>query len=77
MNQRKTRAGAWILVRAINAYQRSWSTSFVGTCIYTPTCSVYALRAIQRYGAIRGVVLTMTRLMRCRPPYVGGLDPVP
>ncbi|MDT8375727.1 MAG: membrane protein insertion efficiency factor YidD [Mariprofundaceae bacterium] len=46
-------------------------------CIYTPTCSEYAIEAIERYGVIRGGWLAFRRLCRCHPFSKGGCDPVP
>lgn len=47
------------------------------TCIYTPTCSLYALEALQKYGAIKGTYLSIKRILRCNPFAKGGYDPVP
>ncbi|WP_167957619.1 membrane protein insertion efficiency factor YidD [Anaerosporobacter faecicola] len=47
------------------------------TCIYTPTCSLYALEALQKYGAIKGTYLAVKRVLRCHPFHKGGYDPVP
>lgn len=47
------------------------------TCIYSPTCSVYAIRAIQKYGPINGSVLATKRIFKCTPKHKGGLDLVP
>src|SRR5579864_8632370 len=49
----------------------------VSPCRYTPTCSTYALEAVQRHGARRGLRLTVKRLARCRPGGPSGYDPVP
>ena len=46
------------------------------TCIYTPTCSQYGLEAIEKYGAIKGGLLTLWRLLGCNPFSKGGYDPV-
>ncbi|MFC1536826.1 membrane protein insertion efficiency factor YidD [Pseudomonadota bacterium] len=46
-------------------------------CIYTPTCSEYAIEAIERYGVMRGGWLACRRLCRCHPFSKGGCDPVP
>lgn len=48
-----------------------------GTCIYTPTCSEYAIEAIEKYGAFRGGILSLKRILRCNPFSMGGYDPVP
>ncbi|MBQ1271221.1 MAG: membrane protein insertion efficiency factor YidD [Clostridia bacterium] len=47
------------------------------TCCYTPTCSQYALEAIEKYGAIKGGFLAFRRILRCNPFSKGGYDPVP
>ena len=47
------------------------------TCRFYPTCSAYALEALDRYGALRGSGLAMRRLLRCHPFNAGGFDPVP
>ncbi len=46
-------------------------------CRYTPTCSQYALTAIERYGARKGGAMAVKRLLRCHPFHPGGWDPVP
>jgi len=46
-------------------------------CIYIPTCSEYALEAIEKYGALKGGLLTAWRILRCNPFAKGGYDPVP
>ena len=47
------------------------------SCIYTPTCSLYALEALEKYGAFKGTYLAVRRLLRCHPFHKGGYDPVP
>ncbi len=46
-------------------------------CRYHPTCSEYAIDAIQRYGAVRGSLMAVKRVARCHPWHPGGFDPVP
>lgn len=62
---------------AIRFYQRRISPLFGARCVYIPTCSEYALRAIGRYGAARGTLLAVRRILRCHPLHAGGYDPVP
>jgi uncharacterized protein len=60
----------------IVAYQRLISPAIPRRCKYEPTCSRYAVDAIQRYGILRGLVLAGWRLLRCNPWSYGGYDPV-
>lgn len=46
-------------------------------CRYTPTCSQYALEALEKYGPIKGTYLSIKRILRCNPFSKGGYDPVP
>lgn len=66
----------FLLFFAIRCYQllTSWAPP---TCRYRPTCSGYALRAIEIHGAWRGVGLAIRRVARCHPWHEGGYDPVP
>ena len=45
-------------------------------CIYEPTCSVYAIQAIEKYGAFKGGFMAIKRILRCHPFHEGGYDPV-
>jgi putative membrane protein insertion efficiency factor len=47
------------------------------TCIYTPTCSLYAIQALEKYGIVKGTYLAIRRVLRCHPYAKGGYDPVP
>ncbi len=47
------------------------------TCKFTPTCSQYGIEAIEKHGAIKGLLLTIWRILRCNPFSKGGYDPVP
>ncbi|MEM6836200.1 MAG: membrane protein insertion efficiency factor YidD [Cyanobacteria bacterium P01_C01_bin.120] len=65
------------LIWGIRGYRTAVSPLLPPTCRFTPTCSQYALTAIQRYGAGYGTWLTLRRLTRCHPFHSGGYDPVP
>ena len=67
-----------ILIGMIRFYQKYLSglkTTY--HCIYTPTCSQYGIEAIEKYGAVKGLALTVWRILRCNPFAKGGYDPVP
>ena len=66
-----------MLIALIRAYKRVVSPFFLPACRYTPTCSEYALEAVDCHGAIRGLMLAVGRLLRCHPFVHGGYDPVP
>ena len=65
------------LMSVIRFYQRRISPLFGPKCRYYPTCSQYALEALEEWGAFRGALLTIGRLMRCNIFFPGGVDPVP
>lgn len=67
---------ARLLTAVIRAYQLA-RTGRVSPCRFTPTCSQYAVEALERHGAGRGLALTVRRLGRCRPGGPSGYDPVP
>jgi putative membrane protein insertion efficiency factor len=67
--------GALILV--IRGYQLWISPLLPSACRYYPTCSVYAVEAIEKYGAVSGSWLALRRIARCHPFRSGGYDPVP
>jgi putative membrane protein insertion efficiency factor len=72
-----------ILIKIIIWYQKLWSPDHswraprhpYGYCRFTPTCSQYAIDAINKYGPIRGLLKTSWRLLRCNPFSKGGYDP--
>ena len=68
---------AHTLIWVIKAYQAILSPLFGQQCRFYPTCSQYALEAIDKHGAIVGSYYTSCRLLRCHPWHVGGHDPIP
>jgi uncharacterized protein len=65
------------LILLLRGYKRFISPLLPPMCRFEPTCSVYAMQAIARYGALRGSWLTLRRLFRCHPLHPGGWDPIP
>ncbi len=66
-----------VLVLLLKGYRTFISPLYGQVCRYYPTCSAYALEAVQRHGALRGSWLALRRLARCHPWTPGGFDPVP
>ena len=60
----------------LRAYKWAISPMFPPACRYIPTCSEYAMEAIERFGVLRGGRMAMARLLRCHPLSRGGYDPV-
>ncbi|GKS82398.1 putative membrane protein insertion efficiency factor [Ligilactobacillus pabuli] len=65
-----------ILIFPIRLYQKWISPLFPPSCRYYPTCSNYAIQAIEKHGAL-GFLMAMARILRCNPFIRGGYDPVP
>lgn len=61
----------------IRGYQLFISPIFPNSCRFVPSCSQYAAEAIKAYGCVRGLGLSLKRLLRCHPFHPGGWDPVP
>lgn len=66
-----------LLLLPIKFYQLFISPLFPPTCRYSPTCSNYMLTAIKKHGAIKGLLMGCSRILRCQPFAKGGYDPVP
>jgi putative membrane protein insertion efficiency factor len=66
----------WLFLLPLRAYQVLISPLLGQHCKYYPSCSEYAVQAIQRFGILRGLVLAGWRLLRCNPWSSGGYDPV-
>jgi uncharacterized protein len=68
---------AWIGIVPVRAYQWFISPLLPASCRYEPTCSAYAIEALEQHGLLRGAFLTVRRLLRCHPWGGSGYDPVP
>jgi putative membrane protein insertion efficiency factor len=69
-------AGARVVLAPVRAYRRWISPLFLPRCRYHPSCSAYAIEAVESYGILRGAILAVWRLLRCNPFSHGGHDPV-
>ena len=67
----------YVLIALLKAYRFAISPLYGQVCRYYPTCSAYALEAVETHGALRGSWLAARRLGRCHPWAAGGYDPVP
>ncbi|MBP5630244.1 MAG: membrane protein insertion efficiency factor YidD [Bacteroidaceae bacterium] len=67
----------WLLIMFVRLYQRFISPLTPPSCRFTPTCSQYAVEALQKYGPFKGLWLAVKRLLRCHPWGGSGYDPVP
>jgi len=65
-----------IIVILIQIYQQAISVNFPPSCRFTPTCSQYAIEAVQKYGPIKGLMMASYRILKCNPFHPGGYDPV-
>ena len=75
--QTVSRAISWLLVLPIIFYQKFITPYTLASCRFTPTCSEYARQAILKHGPIKGLALTIWRILRCNPWGGSGYDPVP
>ncbi len=66
-----------LLTRLVVFYRKNISPLKPPCCRYIPTCSEYALEALEKYGALKGSWLALRRILRCHPFHKGGYDPVP
>lgn len=67
----------YLLIGLLKVYRLLVSPLYGNVCRYYPSCSAYALRAVQVHGAVRGSAYAVRRLLRCHPWTPGGYDPVP
>ncbi len=66
-----------LFISIIKIYQRFISPFFPSSCKFSPTCSRYGIEAINKYGAFKGMAMTIKRILRCNPFSKGGYDPIP
>lgn len=67
----------YLALKLLRAYQLLISPMLGQNCRFSPSCSNYAMQAIERFGFFKGSWLTMRRLLRCHPFHPGGHDPIP
>ncbi|MFN3781814.1 MAG: membrane protein insertion efficiency factor YidD [Candidatus Kapaibacteriota bacterium] len=67
----------YFLIFLVRFYQTIISPLLPPSCRFYPTCSNYSLEAIQKYGAIKGLWMSIKRISKCNPMHPGGYDPVP
>jgi putative membrane protein insertion efficiency factor len=67
----------WLIIQLIRGYRFLLSPWLGSHCRFYPTCSSYAITAIERHGALRGSAMGLARLLRCHPWHAGGVDLVP
>ena len=65
-----------LLIYLVRFYQKYISPLKGPTCRFYPTCSQYSIEAIRKYGALKGIYLTIRRLLKCHPFHSGGYDPL-
>jgi len=66
-----------LFINLIKIYQRFISPFFPSSCKFSPSCSKYGIEAINKHGIIKGLVLTVKRILKCNPWSKGGYDPIP
>ena len=66
-----------LMIFAVRGYQVSISPLLPASCRYHPSCSSYAIEALEKHGAVRGGWMAAKRILRCNPFVAGGYDPVP
>jgi putative membrane protein insertion efficiency factor len=71
------RAPAWLAVRLLRGYQLAVSPLLGSNCRFEPSCSQYALEAVELHGAVKGGYLSLRRIIKCHPFHAGGVDLVP
>lgn len=77
MSNKIIKLTVWLMLLPVKFYRRFITPLTPPTCRFTPTCSEYAVEALQKYGPIKGSWLAIRRVLRCRPGGGSGYDPVP
>lgn len=77
IQEKGRRSLLFFLKGLVRLYQRTLSRWLPPTCRFTPSCSEYALEALERHGVWRGGWYSLNRILRCHPFHPGGFDPVP
>jgi putative membrane protein insertion efficiency factor len=72
-----SKALAWPLIQLVRFYRLAISPWFGANCRFDPTCSSYAIEALQIHGVLKGTILAVKRIGRCHPWGASGYDPVP
>ena len=67
----------YLLIGLVQFYRYALSPLKLSTCRFYPTCSMYMLQALQRYGPLKGSYLGIKRILKCHPFHKGGYDPLP
>ncbi|NLB42007.1 MAG: membrane protein insertion efficiency factor YidD [Clostridiales bacterium] len=65
-----------VLLALIRGYRKWISPMFPPSCRFYPTCSQYSMQAIEKYGSIKGLYLSLIRVLKCNPLHPGGYDPL-
>jgi len=65
-----------LLIGIIRCYQQAISPLLPNSCRFYPTCSEYVIRAVEKYGVLKGFYMGIKRVLKCHPFYPGGYDPV-
>ncbi|MFA5634854.1 MAG: membrane protein insertion efficiency factor YidD [Anaerovoracaceae bacterium] len=65
-----------IIILLIRGYQKFISPLFPQTCRFYPSCSAYFIKAVEKYGALKGSYLGIKRILKCHPFHPGGYDPL-
>jgi uncharacterized protein len=65
-----------VLIAILKTYQYALSPLSPSCCRFTPTCSEYSIEALENYGTLMGLYLTLKRILKCHPFHPGGYDPV-